>query len=96
MPTNSNKLFQFCQERKCRKVTRVITRYLLFHLVTFGLHAQKVISLNSSKAANFALAGKGQGLSVAIPAFSDTPKVFDRGLADEFARLIEMVLPKAA
>ncbi|MDO6521288.1 hypothetical protein Q4578_06800 [Shimia thalassica] len=57
---------------------------------------QKVISLNNDRAANFALAGKGQGLSVAIPAFGEKPKVFDRGLADEFARLVDMALPKAA
>jgi len=37
---------------------------------------------------NFSLKGKGQGLAISIPA-NGTPKVFDRGLAAEFARLID-------
>ncbi|MFC2967711.1 hypothetical protein [Acidimangrovimonas pyrenivorans] len=57
--------------------------------------AKQVISMNADKRANFALKGKGQGIAVSIPAFSKTPKVFDRGLADEFARLIERALPEA-
>ena len=38
---------------------------------------------------NFSIKGKGQGVAVSIPANSETPKVFDRGLAAEFARLID-------
>ncbi|KRS11033.1 hypothetical protein XM53_18310 [Roseovarius atlanticus] len=37
----------------------------------------------------FSLKGKGQGIAVSIPADGEA-KVFDRGLASEFARLIEM------
>lgn len=38
---------------------------------------------------NFSLKGKGQGIAISIPANRQPPKVFDRGLAAEFARLIE-------
>ncbi|KAA8606026.1 hypothetical protein AL036_16400 [Salipiger aestuarii] len=45
--------------------------------------------------ADATLKGKGQGIAIAIPATAPA-KVFDRGLAAEFARLIEMHLPEAA
>lgn len=54
-----------------------------------------VISINADKQMNFGLKGKGQGIAISIPAKS-AAKVFDRGLASEFARLIDMALPKAA
>lgn len=57
--------------------------------------AKTVISINTGKQMNFALKGRGQGIAISIPANSPA-KVFDRGLADEFTRLIEMALPKAA
>ncbi|MDE4173673.1 hypothetical protein PXK01_05875 [Phaeobacter sp. PT47_59] len=57
--------------------------------------AKTVISINAEKQMNFGLKGRGQGIAISIPA--DAPaKMFDRGLADEFARLIEMALPDAA
>jgi len=55
MPQSPNKLSQFLQEIKRRKVTRVITIYLLFHLVTFGLSAQKVLSITDIEQANESL-----------------------------------------
>ncbi|KGB82005.1 hypothetical protein JT55_10040 [Rhodovulum sp. NI22] len=57
--------------------------------------AKTVISINADKQINFGLKGRGQGIAISIPAKSPA-KVFDRGLADEFARLIEMALPNAA
>lgn len=45
---------------------------------------------------NFSLKGKGQGIAISIPANSQTPKVFDRGLSAEFARLIERAAPATA
>ncbi len=55
MLQSPNKLSQFLQEIKRRKVTRVITIYLLFHLVTFGLSAQKVLSITDIEQANESL-----------------------------------------
>lgn len=51
-----------------------------------------VISINADKKMNFALKGKGQGIAISIPA-TGAPKVLDRGLATELARLIEKELP---
>lgn len=58
-------------------------------------NAKTVISINADKQMNFGLKGKGQGIAISIPAKSEA-KVFDRGLAAEFARLIDMALSKAA
>lgn len=43
------------------------------------------------KAANlgYLLSGKGRGVSIAVPASSETPKLFSHDLADEFADLLE-------
>lgn len=54
-----------------------------------------LISIGADKQMKFGLKGKGQGIAISIPAKSEA-KVFDRGLASEFARLIDMALPKAA
>ena len=54
-----------------------------------------VISINADKQMNFGLKGRGQGIAISIPAKSPA-KVLDRGLASEFARLIDMALPKVA
>ncbi len=45
---------------------------------------------------NFSLKGKGQGIAISIPANSQTPKVFDRGLAAEFARMVERAVDVTA
>lgn len=58
-------------------------------------NARTLISINADKQMNFGLKGRGQGIAISIPANSEA-KVFDRGLASEFARLIDMALPKAA
>lgn len=55
---------------------------------------QYVISINDPKKMNFALKGRGQGIAVSVPADA-TPKLFDRGLATELARLIEMAIADA-
>lgn len=57
--------------------------------------AKAVISMNADKRLNFFLKGRGQGIAISIPANAEA-KVFDRGLAAEFARLIDMVMPKGA
>ncbi len=52
MTQSTNKLSQFWQELKRRKVGSVVSIYLLIHLVTIGLYAQKVISLTDIEQAN--------------------------------------------
>ena len=53
-----------------------------------------VLGMNENQEMSFGLKGRGQGIAISIPATSPA-KVFDRGLAAEFARLIEMALPQA-
>lgn len=54
-----------------------------------------VISTNASQQMDFCLKGRGQGIAISVPANAPA-KVFDRGLASEFARLIEKALSGAA
>lgn len=54
-----------------------------------------VISMNSERKLNFFLRGRGQGIAISIPADADA-KIFDRGLASEFSRLIQMTLPSSS
>lgn len=44
----------------------------------------------------FSLKGKGQGIAISIPGNGEAQKVFDRGLATDFARLIENAAPATA
>lgn len=53
-----------------------------------------VLSMNAKQQINFGIKGRGQGVAISIPAMAPA-KVFDRGLAAEFARLIERALPEA-
>ncbi len=55
---------------------------------------QHVMSINAQKKMNFALKGRGQGIAVSVPADA-APKLLDRGLATELARLIEMAIANA-
>jgi|GEM_PF-6170730 len=62
-----------------------------------GIHAFLAGERNKKFASrNYAVKGRGQGIAISIPAESEGSKVFDRGLADEFARLLERAAPATA
>lgn len=60
-----------------------------------GRGEKLVLGMSADKQLNFGLKGRGQGIAISIPANAPA-KVFDRGLASEFARLIERALPQVA